>query len=181
MDALYIHPSGIRVIPASLTIEDVETEKLKKVLLSSPIEDHILLLDAPPGLESNTLDVLKTCEEVVVVTTPEIPAIADVIKTMDVARALGALPLGIIVNKYMKNERDQLTLKEIEKACELPILGVIPESKLVRKSIFKGMPVVSLYPHSKVSIAFKRTAAKILGWKWEPRIPWWRKLLVGLR
>jgi septum site-determining protein MinD len=165
INAIYIHPSGLRIIPASLSLESVEISNLSKVLSSNFFENSLVLVDSPPGLDSSTLEVIRACKEVILVTLPEIPSVADTIKTIEVCKELGAKPMGIIVNRYRK-EKEQLNYKEIESACEIPVIGVIPEDKAIRKSIHKQMPSVFLNPYSPSSLEFKRIAARILGFNY---------------
>lgn len=181
LSATYIHPSGIRVIPASLSIDPVDTSNLNKALDSPYLRNSLLLIDSPPGLESNVIQVLRACNEVILVTLPEIPAIADAIKTIEACEEAKVKPLGIVVNRYRRGS-NQINFKEVESACELPVLGVIPEDKNIRKSIFKKEPAVFLNPYSPASIAFKKVAAKILGFNYAlPTFFHIKKLLWGLK
>jgi septum site-determining protein MinD len=168
LSALYIHPSGVRIIPASLSVEEVDVSNLRKALNSSYFDDFILLIDSPPGLDDSTIQVLKACEEVIIVTLPELPSIADAIKMKEACDEVGAKPIGIIVNRYRKKEKNQINLKEIESVCELPVLGAIPEDDLIRESIYKKEPAVLLNPFSSSSLVFKKIAAKILGFDYNP-------------
>lgn len=165
LNAVYIHPSGLRIIPASLSLESVKISNLSKVLSSNFFENSLVLVDSPPGLDSHSIEVMKACKEIIIVTLPEIPSVADAIKTIEVCKDVGARPIGIIVNRYRK-EKEQLNYKEIENACELPVLGIIPEDKTIRKSIHKQMPAFFLNPYSPSSLEFKKIAAKLLGFSY---------------
>jgi len=166
-EALYIHSSGLRIIPASLCVEDVSMSRLKKILEDPLLENNIILVDAPPGLEKNSLAVLKACKKILVVTEPEFPAVSDILKIISLARKFKIKPIGIIVNKY-RNDPEQLTIKEIESVCNVPVIGVIPEDKNVKKSIFRREPVVLSNPYSPSSIAFKKLAAVLIGEEYIP-------------
>ncbi len=166
LEAMYIHKSGLRIIPASLGVETLETYKLRDALQGSMPNDSIVLLDSPAGLESNAMNVLRACSEVLVVTTPELPSIANVIKTIDAVRETGCKPIGVVVNKYRRSDPHQVNVKEIEFACELPVMGAIPEMGL-RKSMAKGMPAVIASPYHDFSVAVKKTAAKLVGADYE--------------
>ena len=167
-EAIYIHPSGLRIIPASLCAQNVKVSRLKDILNDQLLNDNIVLVDSPPGLETNTLSVLKACKELIIVTIPEIPAITDVMKTIAVAKKLESKPIGIIVNRYRRREKNQVNIKEIESACGVPVIGVIPEDKTIKKSIFKRVPAVFLDQYSASSIEFKKIAANLVGEKYIP-------------
>jgi septum site-determining protein MinD len=162
-EALYIHSSGLRIIPASLTFTDAKISRLKKVLDDPFLNDNIILVDAPPGFENNALSVLKTCPEVLLVTTPEIPAVTDLMKIISFCNENETKPLGVIVNMYKKRERDQVSINEIETTCNLPVIGIIPEDRTIKKGIFRGIPGLLLNPYSPSSIAFKKIATHLAG------------------
>jgi len=69
---------------------------------------------------------------------------------------------------YKKRERDQLSIKEIEDTCGLSVIGIIPEDKIIKKGIFRGIPGFLLNPNSSSSIAFKKIAANISGIQYQP-------------
>jgi cell division ATPase MinD len=161
LEALYIHSSGLRIIPASLRLENTNVSRLKEIFENSFSEFDIVLIDAPPGLERNSLSVLKACKEILFVTLPEIPSVAEVMKTMEIAKNFDAKFLGIIVNRYKKRNKQQITPREIEAACGLPIIGLIPEDNTIGKSVFQGIPAVFLNNFSPSSISFMKIAAKI--------------------
>ena len=168
LEALYIHSSGLRIIPASLCIEDIDTSELKNIFEDQFLENSIVLVDTPPGLGKQMIEILQACEEIILVITPEFPAIADAMKLISAIEKTGSRPIGIIVNNYRKGDADQITVKEIEFACNLPVIGVISEDKHIRKSIFRRVPNVFLNPNSSSSIAFKKIAADLTGLKYNP-------------
>jgi len=178
LDTIYIHPSGLRIIPTSLAIEKIGIGGLKDVLNNKLLDDNIILVDSPPGLETNALSVLKSCKEIIVVTTPEIPALTDVIKTIDAAGKCGVKMLGVVVNRYKKSVKEQLSIKEIESGCGLPVIGIIPEDRSIPRSVFKKGPAVKLYPYSPLSISFKKIAAGLLDIEYhEPKFLFLKRVL----
>jgi septum site-determining protein MinD len=168
LEGLYIHSSGLRIIPASLCVRPAAVSRLRRVLDDPILENNMILVDSPPGLENNVISVLKACREALIVTTPEIPAIADVMKTIVAARKAEVNILGIVLNKYRKGESDQVSMKEIESTCGLPVIGLIPEDKNIRRSIFRRIPAVFLYPYAPSSIVFREIAARLIGERYNP-------------
>ena len=167
-EALYIHSSGLRIIPAALSTEDISLLKFKKILSDPFFDENLVLIDSPPGIEKNALFVLKSCPEVLLVTTPEIPAITDAMKIISLCKECKTKPLGIIVNMYKNRERDQLGIKEIEDTCDLSVIGIVPEDKTIKKGIFRGIPGFLLNSNSPSAIAFKKIAANIAGIQYQP-------------
>jgi septum site-determining protein MinD len=162
-EALYIHSSGMRIIPASLSSEDVNVYKLKEVLEDSFLENNIVLVDGPPGLEKNAMILMKVCPEIIIITTPEMPSIADALKVVSTCKKNNIKIIGVVVNMYKNKELNQVSPKEIESTFELPIIGVVPEDKNIKTGLFKGIPSVLINPYSPASIAYKKIAAHIIG------------------
>ena len=167
-EALYIHSSGLRIIPSSLPVEDVMISRLRETLKDPLLRNNIVLVDAPPGLDKNALAVIESCPELLIITTPEIPAISDAMKIVSISNKINSKPIGIVVNRYRRRDPNQVSIREIELACDLPVIGIIPEDKIIRKSIFKGLPAVYLKPRSPSSVAYKKIAAHLIGEVYEP-------------
>ncbi len=180
--ALYIHSSGLRIIPASLCVEDVRVSRLKHVLSDPFLKDNIVVVDAPPGLEKNSISILKSCPEVLIVTTPEIPSITDAMKIICTAKKMDTKPIGIIVNMYKNRNSHQINFKEIESTCGIPVIGTIPEDKIIKKGLFFGVPSVLLNPYSPSSLAFKEIAARIIGENYiPPKFAFIKRFFGGLK
>ncbi len=181
-EALYIHSSGLRIIPASLAVENVKVSRLNRVLKDPFLKDSIVFVDSPPGLEKNAISILKACPETLIVTTPEIPAITDAMKIISKSKKTKTKPIGIIVNMNRNRDSNQINVDEIESTCGLPVIGVIPEDRTIKKGIFIGIPSVLLNPYSPSSIAFKEIAARLIGENYiPPKFAFIKRFLGGFR
>ena len=49
LEAMYIHSTGMRIIPASLCLRNTNISRLGNVLNDPQLEDNIIMVDAPPG------------------------------------------------------------------------------------------------------------------------------------
>ncbi len=168
VDAIYLHESGLRVIPAGLHLKYLKSsapEKLWDIVLDLFGSSEAVLLDTPAGLERGAQAVLDAGEEVLIVTNPELPAVTDALKTIRVAYESGAYVLGVVVNKYRKDSAE-MKLDEIEHMLDSPILATIPYDDEVRKSIKAKVPVVLRAPNSPASLAYKKLAADLFGIKY---------------
>lgn len=166
-DALYDGPKGVKFIPSGLSLENyrrVDSERLESVISSIKNKFDYILLDAPAGIEKNVLAALAAAEEVILVTMPESPSIADVLKTKMVAERLGSKPIGVIINSVY-GEKGEIPSQDIMRILELPSFGSIPFDPEVRKSFMqeKVLPVVLRAPNAPASKAFRRVAARIAG------------------
>ena len=168
LEALHIHSTGLRIIPASLNVEAIDLSNLYKMFENFLTDNSIVLIDSPPGLEENSLQVLESCKEVIVVTNPEFQSVTNSIKVIDRAKKLGVKPLGIIVNRCSNRESHKKITREINSVCEIPVLGIISEDKSIQESIFKRTPNIFLNPYSHSSVTFRKIAAEISGKTYQP-------------
>ncbi len=178
-EALYEH-EGIRVLPSSLSLEDLPTNlgfshrRLRRIVDRI---DGIVLMDCPPGLSDHAVESLKAADEVLVVTNPEITAVTDALKVVKFAREEKKDVLGIVVNK-IKGDKYELSSLEIEIMAEAPVIAKIPFSDEVRKTIYLEKPIVVHDEYSPVSQRFKKLAADIIGVPYEiPRFLFIKRLL----
>ncbi|MFH8080860.1 MAG: P-loop NTPase [Candidatus Aenigmatarchaeota archaeon] len=158
LEAIYVHPTGIRIIPAPLYVRELDTSKLKDIFSAPIFSQGFALLDTPPGLEKNVIDVMSACTSAIILTTPDLPALASAIKVVEKLKELKIPIIGVIINMHTK---DMLRIEEIEETLETNILGVIPFDKNFRKSLNLKKPLLQLDPYCKASIEIKKIAAKI--------------------
>lgn len=167
LEALYIHSTGLRIIPASLYSENISIPKLEKSLREPSLANSIILIDSPPGLEASALAIPRICDEIVIVTLPEIPSVVNALKNIQAATNKQVKIRGIIVNRYLNGYKEQVRPEEIESVCGVPVIGIIPEDRSIRKSIFRRIPSFIMDPYSPSSIEFGKIASIIAGEKYK--------------
>jgi len=179
LEAIYIHPSGVRIIPAPLYVRDIDSWKLKEVLSSDFISENYVLLDSPPGLEKNVFDVIDACNSALIITTPDIPAVTDALKIVKELMDRSVAIKGVVVNM---NDGNGIGVEEIEETLELPVLSVIPFDKDVRKSLLRKEPLMSYNPYSPAAVEIKRLACLIAGERYtQDRFLLLKRLLKGIK
>ena len=162
------HASGLKVVPASLGIDDlydIDTNNLRKILKKTFGQADMILLDSSPGLGREALITIQTSDELIFVTTPHIAPIVDITKTRQLAIRMHKKSIGIVLNR-VKNQRYELTTEEIEQLTNLPVIATIPEDENAIKSTNSKVPLVSMYPNSLGSRAFFKLAADLVGEKY---------------
>jgi septum site-determining protein MinD len=180
--AMYEHDSGIRVIPASLSTEDLKKskpEQLQKALWNLLGKADIIIVDSAAGLGKEAISAMNAADELIVVTNPELPAITDALKTIKLANENGTTVLGAVINRRA-GKRHEMDNDQIEEMLEVPILGTIPEDINVQRSISKKNPVVNFKPKSRSSRAFRILASRILGQEHRERTGLLEKLFPWL-
>lgn len=166
-DVTYDGPSGVKVMPAAVSLERIRRtppEKLAEVIKLLPKKTNFVLIDAPGGLRRETMAALRAGKELLVVTTPEVPAVSDAIKTRIAGELFGLKPIGIVVNLVHGNKYE-LSQNEITNITKLPVLAEIPYDEEARKALREGEPLIELKPESRASRAVKELAKKIVKMK----------------
>lgn len=169
-EAMYIHNSGLRVVPAGLSIEDlVDTspENLSDVLLDTVGEPDFVLVDSAAGLGSESINAIEASDETLIVTNPNLPAVTDALKTVNVAEESGTDILGVVLNR-VKEHDSELDVSEVESMIGHPVLMEVPEHDKVQEALSVKKPVVHHEPEHHVSERFKGVAAEISGVEYEP-------------
>ncbi len=167
-DIIYDHHSGMKIIPASLRVEDirgVEFSRLKEVVRKLG-EDCIIILDAAPGLGREAAITMRASDEIIYISTPFVPSIIDVVKCKNMANEIGLKHIGLVLNMVTR-ESYELTKKDAENMSGLPVISTVPMDKNVHRSLAANLPVVQSAPGSKSSSAFKRLAAYLINEKYE--------------
>ncbi|MFH1317206.1 MAG: cell division ATPase MinD [Candidatus Woesearchaeota archaeon] len=168
-EVVYMHPSGLKVVPNSINIEDlkdVEIKNLSKSLKELDGLTEIVIIDAAPGLHEEAVEAIRAADEIIIVTTPDLIAVTDALKTIQIAKKVGVKVIGIIVNRFEGHPSD-MKPRNIELMLETKIIGIIPEDKNIKESLRLKHPVTYSHPESQSSINFKKIAAFLIGEKYD--------------
>jgi septum site-determining protein MinD len=164
-EAVYEHESGIKIIPSSLSIKElnfIDTGKIKGFKKDFLKIADIVIVDVAAGLSSEATKAMEIADELVLVTNPEMPAITDALKTLKVAEKLNKPISGIIITRVRRN-KSELQPDVVKEMLEAPILGMIPEDRVLQEALNLKNAVVHTHPKSKPSRAYKEIAAQIVG------------------
>ncbi|MFB6143994.1 MAG: cell division ATPase MinD [Candidatus Nanohaloarchaea archaeon] len=169
-EAMYIHNSGLRVVPAGLSIEDlVDTspENLSDVLLDTVGEPDFVLVDSAAGLGNESINAIEAADEVLVVTNPDLPSVTDALKTVNIAEEAGTDIIGVVLNK-VKDHPSELDAEEVESMLGHEVMMEVPDHEKVQEALSVKKPVVHHEPDHHVSERFRKVAADVAGIDYEP-------------
>jgi len=162
-----MHHSGLNVVLSAIDLRSIDASvtRLRSILQKLPYD--YVIVDAPPGMDSDSINIIGACDELVIVTNPEVPTVTNAVKVARIAEDMKKTILGVIVNRVGENAYE-LSPGEIEMMIEAPVIGIIPEDAKIKESIFHKNPVVAHSPYSNASINYKKLAARLLGKTYEP-------------
>jgi septum site-determining protein MinD len=169
-DAVYEHKSGVKIIPGSLSPHDlggIDISLLKKNIKKLVGKADYILLDSAPGLGREAMGTIISSDEVIFITMPTMPSLIDMLRLKEMVKWFNLRTVGLVVNKFGKDYK--MTVNDIKKAVDLPILTVIPYDKEVIRSFKLSLPLVLLNPKSNASKKFKELAKLIDVGESEPK------------
>ena len=156
------------VLPSSM-FEDILISpiELRKKLGMVKGKYDFVIIDSSPSLSEETIGDLIASDEVFIVTTPDYPTLSMTLKTIKLARKRGIPINGLILNKV--HGRDfELSIDNIEKTAEVPVLAVIPYDTNILESVSEFTPSVTFNPYSRASNEYMKLAAILSGKKHNP-------------
>lgn len=163
-DAMYVHESGLKIVPASLAVHDlvgVDIVMLEKTIERLFGKADFVLLDSAPGLGRETYGTIIASKEILLVTIPYSPAIIDLIRCNQVVKEFGQKVLGIVVN-MVTGDKYELTSGEISSIVGIPVIASVPYDKNILKSIALRIPLIVYKPKSRASKEFIKLAKRII-------------------
>lgn len=170
-ESIYQHDLGFHIIPGKLAPFGTSPFSLKEKL--EPLRDiyDVILIDSSPSLNDEMYATMAASDELLVVSSPDYPTLSSTIHAISVAKKKNAKIRGIIINKAYR-KRFELSKKDIERASNSKVLGIVPENFKVVSALSRMVPVVINFPRQNVSLEFKKLAASLVG---ENPVGWFRK------
>jgi MinD-like ATPase involved in chromosome partitioning or flagellar assembly len=161
-EAIFEHPSGIKVIPASLETEDLKNVNILR--LSKKLDElkSNIIIDSAPGLGKEGIAAISSANEILFTTQPFSNAVIDIYRCKKIVEKLNKDILGIVVNGR-KGRKHELTDREIERLTEIPIIETIPYDIEIEKSLTAKLPLPIYNPKAKSNKNFYSLASKITG------------------
>ncbi len=163
--ALYNYLPNMQILPASLSLNDLKKVDIKKLedFLKDSFEDYdFLILDAAAGFGKEAVSAMLASDEVLFVTTPDIPSVTDIVRGKDLVEKFELKSLGLVLNR-VRDKKFELRESEISQLTGLSILEKVPEQEKVIESLGAKTPIVNYKPKSKVSQSYFRLASRLSG------------------
>ena len=171
-EAMHQHSSGLKIIPGSISYDDIKNLEFENLhtLLSELTGPDYIVVDCPPGLTDEVTKIILAVDAVIIVTTPDLIAVTDTLKTLHMMKDLKKKVYGVIVNKKT-DQQYEMTLENIKQFLETKILGAIPEDKHFLTSTYYKNPFVFVFPDRESGLEYKKIAADVMGKKYKGSAP----------
>jgi len=165
--SLITHKSGVRVVvaPPHLDMADaIRPEHLKKLLARlSELDEGYIVVDAWSSLDDCTLTILDNCQQLIVLTTPQVTAMRDVHRFLEVLDLLGFSRSQTLLVLNHCYHRSEARVKDLERALGFPIVQEIEYApNHVTASLNRGVPLVQEYRDSPAARSIRQLAERII-------------------
>ncbi len=151
----------LHAVPGSVAYEgDIPLVDMRSSIETIRSKYKLIVIDSAPGLGAEAIAAIKACDEILVVTNPEIPTIASTLRTFRAAQRYRVPITGVVVNK-IRGKRYEVPLSEVKKTLGWPVIATVPDDDKVRESLTAGVPVVRYSPKSKAARAFRELADRV--------------------
>ncbi len=169
-EILLDHSSGVRILPGAGSLAEEADKPAAVVELFAAIgrlkEDFdFIVVDLGAGIHRVLRQFLKMADRVLIVTTPELPAIADAYATV---KSLDSPNGEILINQTESASQTDQILERLKQTTrlflrkDLELAGSVPRDSHVAASVAVRKPFLLEHPHSSASLALKQLARRLI-------------------
>lgn len=166
--AIYNHELGFDVMPANFTqnADRFSVFKLKEKLNKIKQKYDYILVDSSPNLNNEMLLSMVASNELLVVTTPDIPTIRCTVEAVEAAKRQKTPITGLIINKK-RGKSFEISQKDIEAEAKVPVIAVLPDDIKFLEALAKTTPLAYHSPRRKTTKIYHNIASYLINGKQE--------------
>ncbi len=165
-DVVSGHPSGIDVLlaPSELqAAQGVRAEDVYNVLAGLKRFYDYLVIDAGSALTENTVTLLDAADRILLVTAPDLAALHDASRFIQVCRTLAYPPAKLLVVLNKAGMVGGVKPKDIEGVLHQPLFAQVPDDAAnAIRSLNRGIPLALQYPRSRATRALQELAGQLV-------------------
>lgn len=176
-EVLITGPYGIKLLPGGSGLSkmaDLTQEEIEKIVseIAKLTDLDFIIMDTGGGINRSVLGFIASCEELVLITTPEPTSLTDAYCLL---KAVNHFKLQteakVVINRvYDENEGEQ-TFNKFNKAVsaflkvEIHYLGAVFEDKKLVDAVKIQQPLVIAYPTSNAAKGLEGIARNLMGYE----------------
>jgi flagellar biosynthesis protein FlhG len=170
-------PAGVRLVPAASDVpelaelDDYRREFLLRGIGTLEGDADLVIMDTASGVSRDALALCLAADDVIVMTTPEMPAFADAYGLIKVLSGQGIRHAPhLLVSQAAGPEEAEETFHRIRLVArrflhlEVDSWGTVPEDPSIPRAVRSQEPVVTAFPQSPAAAAYRALAARL----WTP-------------
>ena len=177
-------PRGVSLVPASSGVPelaelgDYRLECLIRGLGNLEANADIILIDAASGTSRQVITFCLAADEVVIVTTPEMPAFSDAYAMIKLLQQRGLTrPPSLVVNAAGSADEAEEVAHRLRLVArrflklEPELWGHVPFDAAIPRAVRRQEPVVTAFPRSPAATAYRALAARLWETSSDPDSP----------
>jgi flagellar biosynthesis protein FlhG len=167
-------PKGVTLVPAAsgvpelADLDDYRRETLLRGLSLLEAEIDLMLIDTASGVSRQSTSFCLAADDVVVMTSPEMPAFSDAYGLVKLLQAQGIKrPPHMLINLATTPEEAEETAHRIRLVArrflrlEIDCWGFVPFDPAITRSVRLQEPVMTAFPQSPAAAAFRAMAERL--------------------
>ena len=158
---LYLLPTAQAYDKSHLT-----ANTMKKIVKALSSHFDYILIDCPAGIEQGFQTAVAPAEEAILVTTPEISAIRDADRIVNILSSQDAVKsIKLIVNRVrpeLQRSGDMISTEDILDILNVKLLGIVPDEEDIVIASNRG-EAVSYDLESRTGQAYRNIAQRLMG------------------
>ena len=161
-------PHGVRLVPAAsgspelAELDDFRLEMLWRGISQLENDADVVIIDTASGVHRTVTWLCRAAREVLVVTTPEMPAFSDAYALIKLLQAQGLTqPPHLVVNRVDGAEEAEEVSHRLRLVArrflslDLSLWGSIPADPAVARALRVQQPLLTAFPQAPVSAAIR--------------------------
>jgi len=173
----------LHVLPSKVFMDSKDYKRIKNLhRIVKKLKPHydVIVVDSAPGIGKDTMAAIEASDICLIVSTPFVPAIADVLRVKELMKGKEKkvkLLLNMVEGKHYEIDR-----RKIEHITGLPVLGGVPFDTKVMDSIATGNLISKHLSYSKFVRELRKAAYSLLSEEFylEEKLGFLKKLLLKL-
>ena len=157
------HATGVQVLLLQEQgVDAIQPEEMRQILIALRRLRDLVVVDTPPPHDENTATILEVADRVLLVVTPEIPALRGARLFLQQASQMGLSRerIMLVLNRFP--QRGGLQRHAIETALGMAAQATIADdTKLVTYSINRGVPLTESHGRSPVARQISKLASDL--------------------
>jgi pilus assembly protein CpaE len=157
-------PSGLRVLAAPadpMSADQIDRADLLRILTVLRERFAYIVVDTSPRMDENTLVILHTADDVVVLTTPDVMSLKNARLGLQTLHALDIPRQSIKLVLNQVTAQAGLTRADAERAMRMKVDATLPCDHLVGESVNRGSPAILSAPSSKFVLGIEDLARSL--------------------
>jgi pilus assembly protein CpaE len=160
------HSSGLRILSGGSPEREkyhLNRNQLQQALTELLLLNDYVIIDMPTRISGFLIPALDLADLLFAITTPDIAGVRNIRLFLKLLYGIGYPHQRIRVLLNREDSRTGISPADVEIALKERLFAIIPaDYKRATLSLNRGLPLIKLYPRSKVAKAFHRLARKVV-------------------